>query len=245
MGGLDYRHRHLRRAGGLGLHGWAGPMSTSSIPSWAVPGAKVVCVAASHEWDGVDTDIGPVCPQLGCVYSIARTRLHERGLHLALVEVPTRKMFNVSGFRPVVSDDTEAQLFRAKRAPSRAARKRRQVASPAGTGEGGGATPCVVAALAAISVPAGEFLPSGTLAARFCPVAAGRAAPLAAVSGRQGSGQVGRQVGKQVEHGLDQSFSGFGTVGKPAATPETRATCAVGAPASPRHAAGILPGERA
>jgi hypothetical protein len=215
-------------------------MSASSIPSWAVPGAKVVCVI-DRDWQEFDGKGVPAShfPVPGAVYTIAHVIKRLRTVFLVLKEIGLGGWF-VGSFRPVVSDDTEAQLFRAKRAPSRAARKRRQVASPAGTGEGGGATPCVVAALAAISVPAGEFLPSGTLAARFCPVAAGRAAPLAAVSGRQGSGQVGRQVGKQVEHGVNQSFSGFGTVGKPAATPETRPQCGANAPKSSATCGGGL-----
>jgi len=137
-----------------------------------------------------------------------------------------------SKFRPVVDDDTEAKLFRTLRAPSRAARKRRQVASPAGTGEGGGATPCVAAALAVFSRHA-----SGT------PHPALRAT-LPRERERVGLcawRAWGRQAVGHVEHGLDQSFSGFGTVGNPAATPETPSPCGTITPASSATCAAVLP----
>lgn len=217
---------------------------SAGIPSWAVPGAKVVCV----ELGGQPVERLPGWPaaspaMLGCVYTIAHTDwVIWEGKKFGicwLVERSPDTAYAITLFRPVVDDDTEAKLFREKRAPSRAARKRRQVASPAGTGEGGGKTqdPVAAAALAAISVFAGEFLPSGTLAARFCSVGAGRAAPLSAVPGRQGGGR----FGSHVEHGLHQSFSGFGAVGNPAAAPETPSPCRTITPASSATCAAVLP----
>ncbi len=212
-------------------------MSTSSIPSWAVPGAKVVCVDGGN-WLGLPHNVVQQRqrPVTGEALTIRKVWSWSGRVFLQFADAELGfSGFGVQKFRPVVDDDTEAQLFRKLRNPSRSKRKDRRALPAAGTGEGGGATPCVAAALADFCRSASGTLPRERERVGLCAWRANGQV------GRQGSGQ----VGKQVEHGLDQSFSGFGTVGKPAATPETRATCTVGAPASPRHAAGILPGERA
>lgn len=91
----------------------------SGIPSWAVPGAKVVCVVEGERWTADGCDMPAELPQLGMVYTVARLRAHTNGLHLDLIEVATTKSFHINGFRPVVADDTEAELFRKRHIPSK------------------------------------------------------------------------------------------------------------------------------
>jgi len=88
-----------------------------TIPSWAVPGAKVVCVKVGP-WNllGGPPYYGPD-PAFGEICTIERAIRDADGIWLALSGYDKHVNFRIAHFRPVVADDIEATLFRSKRQP--------------------------------------------------------------------------------------------------------------------------------
>ena len=87
------------------------------IPSWAVPGARVVCIAANGRWvrDG-DRAVFDVAPRFGGVYRISRVSVEFDGVFLRLDDPALGgDEWDARWFRPAVDDATEAELFRALR----------------------------------------------------------------------------------------------------------------------------------
>lgn len=84
-----------------------------SVPSWAVPGKKVVTIRNFAEAQRIG-DLGyRIMPQIGVVYTIRATEDYPRHGAVAVFpcEFPVDHGFDLRGFRPLVNDDTEAQLY--------------------------------------------------------------------------------------------------------------------------------------
>ena len=89
-------------------------------PSWAVPGAQVVCVKIGR-WEslgGIDHGVGPTFGQVLTIRSVWAGPDHIGESH-SFLEFPefAGRCYLVNYFRPVVNDTTEAELFRARRTP--------------------------------------------------------------------------------------------------------------------------------
>lgn len=89
------------------------------IPSWAVPGAKVVCIDNSRS-----NNFGRRELQLMAIYTIAAVRIQGDGKPACKLSEVRREVlwidatetvyFHLSRFRPLVDDDTEASIYRSK-----------------------------------------------------------------------------------------------------------------------------------
>lgn len=92
-----------------------------TIPSWAVPGAKVVCVKATPwvaaNYNAMNEDGVYRRPRFGDVVTICAVVSLPDGYWLTFIEHDELDAFAVRHFRPVVADDIEATLFRSKRQP--------------------------------------------------------------------------------------------------------------------------------
>ena len=87
------------------------------IPSWAVPGAKVVCIAGEGRWRAHDGGDVFTPPLFGCVYTIIAVTHDAEGVFFAFDELPHDCIWSAAWFRPAVDDATEAKLFHARKAP--------------------------------------------------------------------------------------------------------------------------------
>lgn len=88
-----------------------------TIPSWAVRGAKVVCVGRkrkAHEPSVINDQGFRWKPAIGSHYTIRGTHENEWGWFIFLSEEPENHMFHGEGFRPVTlitqQDDIEAHF---------------------------------------------------------------------------------------------------------------------------------------
>lgn len=84
------------------------------VPSWAVPGAKVVCIKAcgwTRFWNA-PPDLVP--PRFGEVLTISAVReaIAIGWWYLSFAERDPQAIFAIENFAPVAEDDTEAELFR-------------------------------------------------------------------------------------------------------------------------------------
>lgn len=93
-----------------------------SIPSWAVPGAKVVCVKEGEWGLLIGSDPRPPkwqMPVFSMVYTVSWAFMDGDGQWLVLSDMSPEDAWAIRFFRPVVNDTTEATLFRAKHQPVR------------------------------------------------------------------------------------------------------------------------------
>lgn len=92
------------------------------IPSWAVPGARVVCIKVGR-WANLDGDDDGIGPSFGQIVTIAEVEpapphlpeMQPSGINP--VGYPGR-MYHVGHFRPLAEDDIEGELYRALRPPA-------------------------------------------------------------------------------------------------------------------------------
>lgn len=90
----------------------------ADLPSWARPGQRVVCVKVGGWIRAHDAESSP-SPTFGEVLTINyRGWSPPEGWFLGFHEMPPDDMYLIDAFRPVIDDDTEAELFRTKKRPS-------------------------------------------------------------------------------------------------------------------------------
>lgn len=90
----------------------------SSIPSWAVRGARVVCIESFIYRNSVQREHAPVLPQKGTAYTIADVDIcgSTGVVDLILVEIVTKPFrgeeiaWDIDHFRPLVTRTQEQDL---------------------------------------------------------------------------------------------------------------------------------------